>query len=315
MQKIVNKIVKYVKSNKIIFVILVILVILGLYYYVNYKREDFDGSATNNVFSKLACIKGTDGNDYIFKIDTSLNMKDSNTNKYYKTLHSLVRNYKKGDTTLNAIKKTDFLESGDTVPCDEANFSTYYVKKLRNPLSKTKSLFNSFSSGWQNQECTVEDIKNESHWCNKVYNSINNDPKLCDTTDPKNNPPKYCMEFKEVNSFANSSNTTRGPIVNNLKVSGRSCPDQCTVKAGKIPTSYKDPVTGNTVCLTDGGLVNGKCVGTPLFTIMNGKVVDNYSKGCKKCASRPSTIEDREAIAAIPDNVWSFNKCLEGCAL
>jgi len=153
------------------------------------------------------------------------------------------------------------------------------------------------------------------HWCNKVYNSINNNPTLCDTKDPKNNPPKYCMDFKDVVAFANSGNASVGPMVNNLKVTGRSCPDQCTVKAGRIPNSYKDPSTGNTICLTDGGLVNGKCVGTPLFTIMNGKVVDNWSPKCKKCASRASTLEERNALANIPDNIWSFNKCLEGCAV
>jgi hypothetical protein len=285
-----------------------------LYYYFYYKQENFDGSSTNNVFSKLACITGKDGNDYVFKIDTSLNMKDKNNNNY-KTLHSLVRNYKKGDATINQIKKTDFIETGDTVPCDEANFSTYYVKKLRDPVSKTKTMFNTFNSGWQNQECTVSDINNPAHWCNKVYTAINENPTLCDKSDPKNNPPKYCNDFKDLKTFVLSSDLTKGPIINNLKVTGRSCPDQCTVKSGRIPNSYKDPVTGKEICLTDMGLVNGKCEGTQIFTIMNGKVVDSYSKGCKRCASRASTVEDRAALAAIPDSIWPFNKCVEGCAI
>lgn len=295
-------------------IILIAIVVAIFFYYYLDNQENFDGSATNNVFSKLACIIDGSGAEHVFKIDTSLNTKDKD-NKFYKTLHSLVRNYKKGDTTINRVNKVDFLETGDTTPCDEANFSTYYVKKLRDPSSKTKTLFNNFNSGWQNQECTVADINNGDHWCNKVYNSINNNPALCDTKDPKNNPPKYCMDFKDVVAFANSGNTTVGPIVNNLKVTGRSCPDQCTVKAGRIPNSYKDPITGNTICLTDGGLVNEKCVGTPLFTIMNGKVVDNWSPKCKKCASRASTLPERNDLANIPDNIWSFNKCLEGCAV
>ena len=300
-------------SKNYIYLFIAIIVAIFFYYYFD-NQENFDGSATNNVFSKLACIIDGSGTEHVFKIDTSLNTKDKD-NKFYKTLHSLIRNYKKGDTNINRVNKVDFLETGDTVPCDEANFSTYYVKKLRDPSSKTKTMFNSFNSGWQNQECTVADINNVDHWCNKVYNSINNNPTLCDTKDPKNNPPKYCMDFKDVVAFANSGNATLGPMVNNLKVTGRSCPDQCTVKAGRIPNSYKDPSTGNTICLTDGGLVNGKCVGTPLFTIMNGKVVDNWSPKCKKCASRASTLEERNALANIPDNIWSFNKCLEGCAV
>jgi hypothetical protein len=300
-------------SKNYIYLFIAIIVAIFFYYYFD-NQENFDGSATNNVFSKLACIIDGSGTEHVFKIDTSLNTKDKD-NKFYKTLHSLIRNYKKGDTNINRVNKVDFLETGDTVPCDEANFSTYYVKKLRDPSSKTKTMFNSFNSGWQNQECTVADINNVDHWCNKVYNSINNNPTLCDTKDPKNNPPKYCMDFKDVVAFANSGNASVGPMVNNLKVTGRSCPDQCTVKAGRIPNSYKDPSTGNTICLTDGGLVNGKCVGTPLFTIMNGKVVDNWSPKCKKCASRASTLEERNALANIPDNIWSFNKCLEGCAV
>lgn len=305
---------KISKKNQFIFTVVIFIIATIFFYYYLDSQENFDGSATNNVFSKLACITDEAGSEHIFKIDNSLNIKDKD-NKPYKTLHSLVRNYKKGDSTINRIIKDDFLDSGDNIPCDEARFSTYYVKKLRDPSSKTKSLFNSFSSGWQNQECTVADINNENHWCSKIYNSINNNPKLCDTKDPKNNPPKYCMDFKDVITFAQSENATIGPIVNNLKVTGRSCPDQCTVKAGRIPNSYKDPNTGNTICLTDGGLVNEKCVGTHLFTIQNGKVVDNWSKGCKKCASRASTTEERNNLANIPDNVWSFNKCLEGCAV
>ena len=301
-------------SKNYIYLFIAIVTAILFYYYSFVNQENFDGSATNNVFSKLACITDGSGSEHVFKIDNSLNIKDKD-NKFYKTLHSLVRNYKKGDTTINRVNKVDFLETGDTVPCDEANFSTYYVKKLRDPSSKTKTMFNSFNSGWQNQECTVADINNVDHWCNKVYNSINNNPALCDTKDPKNNPPKYCMDFKDVVAFANSGNTTVGPMVNNLKVRGRSCPDQCTVKAGRIPNSYKDPNTGNTICLTDGGLVSEKCVGTPLFTIMNGKVVDNWSPKCKKCASRASTLEERNSLANIPDNIWSFNKCLEGCAV
>lgn len=297
------------KKNKFLFVAIIALLIVVLYYYFFHKIENFDGAATNNVFSKLACIIDGSGTEHVFKVDNSLNIKNA------KTLHSLVNKYKKGDTTINQIKKSDFLDSGDSVPCDEANFSTYYVKKLRNPNSKTKALFNTFNSSWQNQECTVSDIKNTNHWCNKVYNAINNNPKLCDTSDPKNNPPKYCNDFKDVKTFAESSDTTQGPIINNLKASGRSCPDQCTVKSGKIPNSYTDPVTGKLVCLTDSGLVDNKCAGTQLFTITNGKIVDSYSKGCKRCASRPSTIEEKSALAAIPDNIWSFNKCIEGCAI
>lgn len=300
-------------NKKYTFFFIVIIVAIFLYHYLEIQ-ENFDGSATNNVFSKLACITDESGGEHVFKIDNSLNIKDKD-NKFYKTMHSLVRNYKKGDSTINRINKDDFLETGDTVPCDEANFSTYYVKKLRDPSSKTKAMFNSFNKGWQNQECTVADINNSDHWCSKVYNSINNNQALCNTKDPKNNPPKYCMDFKDVVTFYNSGDATVGPIVNNLKVTGRSCPDQCTVKAGRIPKSYKDPVTGNEICLTDGGLVNGKCVGTPLFTIMNGKVVDNWSSNCKKCASRASTLEEKNALANIPDNIWPFHKCLEGCAV
>lgn len=302
------------KSNNIYIVITVIIILIVLYYYFFNKQENFDGSTTNNVFSKLACIIGADGTEYVFKIDDSLNVKDK-SNKYYKTLHSLVRNYKKGDSTINQIKKTDFLESKDSIACDEAKFSTYYVKKLRDPVSKTKALFNAFNSSWQNQECTVSDIKNPNHWCNKVYSAITNNPKLCDKSDPKNNPPKYCNNVNDVKSYVLSSDPTLGPIINNLKASGRSCPDQCTVKSGRIPDSYKDPFTGKEVCLKDGGLVNGKCTGTQLFTIVNGKVVDSYSKGCKRCASRASTEQDRTALAAIPDKIWPFNKCLEGCAI
>ena len=305
----IGKIKKILKNNKFLFIAIIALLIVVLYYYFFHKQENFDGSSTNNVFSKLACITGTDNNEYVFKVDNSLNIKNA------KTLHSLVDNYKKGDSTIKQIQKSDFLDSGDSVPCDEANFSTYYVKKLRNPNSKTKTLFNKFNSKWQNQECTVSDIKDESHWCNKVYNAINNNTKLCDTSDPKNNPPKYCNDFKDVKTFASSSDTTIGPIINNLKASGRSCPNQCTVKSGKIPNSYIDPITGKLVCLTDSGLVDGKCAGTQLFTISNGKIVDSYRKGCKRCASRASTQEEKDALAAIPDNIWSFNKCVEGCAI
>ena len=300
--------VKVIQIQKVIITVIV-LSIAVLYYYFFYIQENFDGSGTNNVFSKLACITGADLNEYVFKVDNSLNIKNA------KTLHSLVKNYKKGDTTIKQITKSDFLETGDLVPCDEANFSTYYVKKLRDPVSKTKALFNTFNSSWQNQECTVSDIKDTNHWCNKVYNAINDNPKLCDTSDPKNNPPKYCNDFKDVKTFASSLDTTKGPIINNLKASGRSCPDQCTVKSGKIPDSYTDPITGKLVCLTDTGLVNGKCAGTQLFTITNGKIIDSYSKGCKKCASRASTVQDKAALASIPDNIWPFNKCVENCAI
>jgi hypothetical protein len=299
---------KLVKKQKIVIIIILLFIIVLFYYHFSNKKENFDGSSTNNVFSKLSCITGTDGNEYVFKVDNSLNKKDS------KTLHSLVKSIKVG-SPINQVTKSEFVESGDTVPCDEANFSTYYVKKLRDPVSKTRTLFNSFNPSWRNQECTVSDIKDTNHWCNKVYNAINDNPKLCDTSDPKNNPPKYCNDFKDVKTFASSSDETKGPLINNLKASGRSCPDQCTVKSGRIPNSYTDPITGNLVCLTDSGLVDGACIGTNLFTITNGKIIDSYSKGCKRCASRASTVQDKKALADIPDNVWPFNKCLEGCAI
>ena len=298
--------------NNTYFVVLVLLLFF-LYFFLEHHLEKFSGDVTENVFSKLACITDKNGNEHVFKIDDSKNIKDANNNPY-KTIHALIKPYKKGDANINRVVKSDFLDSGDSIVCDEANFSTYYVKKLRDPNSKTKQLFNLYNASWQNQECTLSDIKDTNHWCNKVFNAINDDPVLCDTKNFKHNPPKYCMEFPDVKNFAKSDDKTKGPIVNNLKVSGRPCPDACAVSSGRIPDSYVDPNTKSLVCLTDEGLKDGKCTGTNLFSIMNGKIIDSYSPNCKKCANRATNQKDRDNLSNIPDTVWSFNECLKKCA-
>lgn len=297
----------------LLFVVLVLMYILFNERANKASNENFEGVSVENPFTNLSCIVGADGSENVFKISPSMNVKGATT------IHTLLHPSNK-----QPVKKGDFLDAGDTVACDEARFSTYYVKKLRDPTSNTKGLFSAINksatgnnkSTWASQECTVSDMKNSDHWCGKVYRAINDNPELCNP-DNKNyhTPPKFCATFKDVQAFVNSNNNTGGPLINYLKNQGNSCYDSCVRGAGAISQSYTD-ASGKVVCLKDGGVdASGACNGTPLFTFdSKGNVVDNWSPGCKRCASRASNSADKQALANSP---WSqkFTGCLSSCAV
>ena len=352
-------------------IILIIIVLFVLYYILTNYSESFSGIATENAFSNLSCIVDAQGNQHIFKVSPSLNVM--NNGKPYSTIDKLLHPTRttKVDPITNlpssaknailqhdAVNMSDFIDVGDSVPCDDSDFSAYYTKQIRNPTSNAKKLFSAINSNlvpnknssWQNQECTAQELNEPGHWCNNIQTTINNNPDLCSSKVGKI-PAQYCSQFNDTQTgvvmLAKSNDKTSPGLLNFFNTVGLSKHDQCVRSAGAIPQAFTD-AQGNFVCLKDGGIsnpniatcstpgtsgtynatVNGNnitckpgdivsnsadvCSGTPLFNFVNGSVVDSWTQGCKKCASRASTSSEKISLANSP---WPFPTCIQNAAL
>lgn len=297
----------------------IILVIIIIYVFYHFKQEKvtnekFSGSYSDNGFTNLTCLTGSDGKNYVFKIDSSLNLKSPN-GQYHKTLQTLLH-----PTTKLPIQISDFVNPSDTVPCNDSSFSTYYTKNLRDPNSQASKLLKLINgenntltmnetSSWQIQECNKGNINQPGHWCNTVYNTISN-PVLCKNA-PGKITPKFCNNLNALNTYTKSNDSTSKDIINYLGQYTKAlpCNQMCQRSSGQIPQQYTDK-NGKLVCLKDTGIVNGQCTGTPLFNLVNDKIVDSWSRNCKRCASRASTDDEKQALT---NSGYAFTECMKGC--
>lgn len=231
---------------------LVLFVFLIVIYYLfitqkSEQSENFAGVGSENPFTNLTCLHEDPNNvnsiKHVLKVSPSLNQK-----KGYYTYHKLLHPDKLSKTDgTQYVNYDDIVETGETIPCDDGHFSTYFVKKMRDETSKARKLFNKINSGqtntnkstWQQHECTVTDINNKSHWCNKIHNTIlNNLDKVC-STKAGDVPANYCSSFKDTNiglkEYVNSNDNTLKNQVNYLKSAGIDKVSALIRNVGAVP--------------------------------------------------------------------------------
>lgn len=308
-----NNILQFVKQNYVLLFILLVIIVIMLTYKT---KDEFSGTFSDNGFSDLTCLTAADGKNYIFKISPSLNVKSSNGTQL-NTLQTVLH-----PVTKLPLVLSDFVNPNDNIQCNDASFSGFYTTKIRDKQSKPSTLLNSINgpnsnltmdanSTWQTQECNKQNINAAGHWCNNVYNSINN-PAICKQTIGKVTP-KFCNSLKALNSTykTESNNFSSNDIINYIGPNAKQipCNQMCARSSGAIPQSYTDS-TGKLVCLKDGGIVNNECVGNPLFNLVNDKIVDSYSPGCKRCATRASTPDEKQALA---NSGYKYTECMKQC--
>ena len=323
-------------ENTQVLYLIVFLVII--YFLFIHKTENFSGSTAEDPFSNLTCITDKSGIDHVFKIAPSLDTK----NPHY-TIHKLLH-----PTTKSPVQLSDFVDPGQVVKCNEAEFSAYFTKQIRNPDSVAGKLFQSIrkstskndKSTWQTHECTTSNINDVNHWCGQIHNKISTDINtVCDSSIGKM-PPKYCMSdsgpentpFKQVVKYTTQTDTSAGPIANYLQSSGKPCDQQCLANKGALPQYYTDS-DGKIICLKDmkaGGLslqdrkTNPmplptqpnivpdvkSCIGTPLFNLQGANIIDNHSKTNVRTAARPSIPAEKVYL-----NNWKagYDNCFNSC--
>jgi hypothetical protein len=229
-------------------IVLVGLFVVVYYLFINsHQNETFSGIGSENPFSNLSCLyedpNNTNSNKHIFKVSPSLNSKGG-----YYTYHKLLHpdRLTKTDGT-EFVTYEDIVETSDTPKCNDGAFSTYFVKKIRDESSKARTLFNKINKGqtstnkstWQQRECTVTDLNNTTHWCNKLHNTIlNNLDKVC-STKVGDVPANYCSNFNDNNvglrAYINTNDNTLNNQINYLQQKGTDAITQKIRNVGAIP--------------------------------------------------------------------------------
>jgi hypothetical protein len=209
---------------------LVLLFIVIYYLFINsHQTEKFAGVGSENPFSNLTCLhedpNNTNSTKHIFKVSPSLNFKGGHYT-YHKLQHP--DRLSKTDGT-KYITYDDIVETSDKPKCNDGEFSTYFVKKIRDENSKARTLFNKINAGqsnnnkstWQQHECGLGELTNNSHWCGKIHKTISdNIDKIC-STKPGDVPANYCSNFKDdklgLNAYININDSKDSAVRQLLK--------------------------------------------------------------------------------------------------
>lgn len=229
--------------------LIIVALLFAVVYYLfimKHQNENFAGVANENPFTNLTCLHENPDDPksakHIFKVSPSLN-NSNGFNTFHKLLHP--DKISKTDGT-QYVNYDDLVQTGDSPKCNDGEISSYFVKKIRDENSKVRSLFNKINSGqkntnkstWQQHECTVTDINNNTHWCNKIHSAIlNNVDKIC-STKPDNVPANYCSKFKDEKLGFNAYISTNDKLINQVNYLQQRGTDSITQKirnVGSVP--------------------------------------------------------------------------------
>lgn len=277
-------------------IVFVFVFLIVIYYSFIFKHNDeqFSGVGSENPFTNLTCITEDPSNPnttkHVFKVSTNLNFKDSKGSiipyyTYHKLIHPSRLNKTDGSQYVNY---DDIVEVGDTPKCSDGEFSTYFVKKIRDESSKTRMLFNKINAGqsstnkstWQQNECTVTDLNNKSHWCNKIHNSISNNlDKIC-STKPGDVPANYCSNLQDttfgLKAYTNTNDNTLKNQINYLQQKGADTTTSIIRNIGGTP--QEDTLSnGEYHCFKDnlGQIINP--TGSTCYNVDTTKNIVPYS--------------------------------------
>lgn len=127
--------------------------------------------------------------------------------------------------------KSEFFGTGAAPPCNK--FQETLVKEIRNINAPARKVFDA-SNPYTVHECSVKGMKEPGNWCNTVYSELANTD--CSDRFISGKLAQTCNSLKNVNAFLQ----TQDNIPDNVspytfKLSGASCPTQCTRRSGAIP--------------------------------------------------------------------------------
>lgn len=221
--------------------------------------------ADENAFTGLDCVSDSLP---IFRFKKNTDQSE--------TLRCLVN-----PATNTCYNKGEFFGAGTAPTCNK--FQETLVKEIRNQNSNARKVFDA-SNPYLVHECSVQGLKTQGHWCNNVYSELAKTD--CSDKFISGKLLTTCNSVKNMNAFLQTQDNINNPVTPySFKLSGASCPTQCTRQSGAIPPN---PATYDCMIKTTSrGKVTGSkpdpdCGGTKLK--MQG-TFDAYQSKYSGCLS------------------------------
>jgi len=239
------------------FITIVLLLAVIYYLFINsHQTEKLTvGEGGENIYTDLICVQENPNDPKSTKHILKIRPNKNGNYTYHKTLHPDRLSRTDGTQYVNY---DDLVDVGKNVPCQEGDFSTYLTKTgLPDSESKARKLFNKINgsrtnnnkSSWQQQECTVGDLMNTNHWCNKVHDSITKNINIFCPEDNQNGKPKAkllgnanCTSFKDdkigLNAFSKlkmAAQTSSLPQINFYDKEAKPCVQSALAAVGSTP--------------------------------------------------------------------------------
>lgn len=171
--------------------------------------------ADENAFTGLDCVSD---NLPIFRFKRNADQSE--------TIRCLIN-----PATNACYNKGEFFAPGTEPSCNK--FQETLVKEIRNQKSNARKVFDA-SNPYLVHECSVQGVNTPGHWCNTVYSELAKTD--CSDKFISGKLAQTCNSLKNMNAFLQTSSSTSEPVTPySFKLSGASCPTQCTRKSGAIP--------------------------------------------------------------------------------